>query len=166
MRLVVGSLVHRLRVAVLGAAHSLEVVLGHRALGRVEARRILVVVMVRGDTRQEVEGRVHDIRLGAGEMAHGILWVVEERARRSSLAAEGVARIGPGVDSGLVVEGPVVRRIAVEGREVVVGSCSGGNLGEEPRKVVLDHARQLVLSICGARGRGIWGTHESVDIET
>lgn len=142
MRLVVGSLVLRPWVAVLGAAHSLEVVLGRKALGRVEARRILVAVMVRGDIRREVEGR----------------------ARRSSPAASGVGRIGPGVGSGLVVEDPEVRRIAVVDMEVVVvGKRSGDSLGEEPRKVVLDHARQL--SICGAGEWGI-GTHEIADNAT
>lgn len=144
-------------MAVLGAAHSPEVVLGRRALERAGARRILVVVMVRGDTR-----------LGVEEMAHGILRVVGERVRRSSPAAGEVGRIGPGVDSGHVVEGPGVRRIAVEGREVVVGRRSGDNLGEEPRKVVLDYARQVLgLSICGARG-GVMGqgTHEIGDNET
>jgi hypothetical protein len=139
MRLVVGSLVHHPSWEVApGAAHSLEEVLGCKALGLVE-RHILVVVMVRGDTR-----------LGAEEMAHGVLWVVAGRVRRSSPAAEGVGRIGPGEDSGLVAEGPGVHRIAAEGREVVVGRRSGDNLGEEPRRVVLDHARQLDLSICGA----------------
>lgn len=127
MRLVVGSLVLRPWVAVLGAAHSLEVVLGHSALERVGVRRILVVVMVRGDTRREVEGRVHGIRL-----------VVGGRARRSSPAAAEVGRIGPEVGSDLVVEGPEVRRTAVEDMEivVVVGRRSGDNLGEEPRKAV------------------------------
>lgn len=135
MRLVVGSRVHRPWVAVLGAAH-----------------RIPVVVMVRGDTRRELAG------------VHGIRLVVGARARRSSLAAAEVGRIGPGVGSDLVVEGPEVRRIAVEDREVVVaGRRSGDSLGEEPRKVVLDHARQL--TICGAGEWGI-GTHEIGDNAT
>lgn len=129
-------------MAVLGAAHSLEVVLGRRALGLVGVRRILVVVMVRGDIRREVEGRVHGIRL-----------VVGGRARRSSPAAAEVGRIGPGMGSDLVVEGPEMRRIAVEDMEVVVvGRRSGDSLGEGPRKVVLDHARQLVYQSAGQEG--------------
>lgn len=157
MRLVVDSLVHRPWVAVLGVAHSLGVVLGRRALERVGAHRILVVVMVRGD-----------IRLGVEAMAHGILWVVGERARRSSPAAEGVGRIGPGVDSGLVVEGLGVHRIAVEGREVVVGRRFGDNLGEEPRKVVLDYARQFWVNRSAGQEGGVHreGTHEIGDNET
>lgn len=95
---------------------------------------------------------------------HGIQLVVGERARRSSPAAAEVGRIGPGVGSDLGVEDPEVRRIAVEDMEVVVvGRRSGDSLGEEPRKVVLDHARQL--SICGAGEWGI-GTHEIADNAT